>query len=241
VIFTISTFNFAQKEEATTNLNLGIALLSSALVGLLLFLLQIPLDKKNQNEVRPLSEKSMLRSLRDELKKISKRLKIDSTISKKFAHLEQEIKLLGFDTAILATIFFVVTIYVALISSGSLSILKMNAYLLVGFFYLIIPMAAMIITLQPYVSSIISSERRFSKKIDSLSYLLGTVSFVVMVWIFLGTIFLVGQIVPKFVWPSWSIYTIMGVILIGTIALAILKIKPDITRYFEQEYTLLTH
>jgi len=56
IIFNIGTYNFQQKEKANFNLNMGIALFSSAAVGLISYLLTILLQNKKIKKIKKKSK-----------------------------------------------------------------------------------------------------------------------------------------------------------------------------------------
>jgi hypothetical protein len=155
-------------------------------------------------------------------------------IEEKLEEIKQEVKLGSFDSAILACSLFFVPLMIGLLSTNNMEIWKPYPYILIGMFYMALPMLTVLGSLIIYVTSIIRDKDRFKNKISYIARVGISFLFVVEIWILLLIFWVIEGLL------HWTIPTCWVNILFGiSIVIAIISFKPTknkIEKYFREQY-----
>ncbi len=158
------------------------------------------------------------------------------TFSQRLNEIEESVNLGTLDTTILGLMIFVIAIVLTLISLGFPKLLINQPYFFAGtlvFFVLLTPIVYFIYL---YAYSIIIKDGRFRNKIFIITYVLGLMTFIGLIWIFL---FIVWIYERRWITPAWLTEIITIILLIFSILYSILYISPRVKKYFQDNFKSL--
>lgn len=237
VAFSMNTYNLQKKINANLKFGLGIGLLSSIIASTVFFFLTFFLFNNNNNGLRKKNiklqiEKSIFKSLKEELTKISNKIKIDSNISRRLNEIEQEINLGTFDNIVIASMFLIIAMVVSILLWSLSNYHKSIFYLMIAAVLLLFLYNFSQLTLG-FLNSIIFKDRRFTNKINVITILLSLFLFITLIIVIP---FGLEKIFISLDQNNWYIfYPMFAIILVSPIIFGIF-IRPKITKFFVENF-----